>query len=105
MGTASYRKTKVEAHRIQPQNMFGIKIAFVMAVAMVAISRAEEGPKCVDQQENCAHFVEEKPEWSTLFWPKSVLKPAAIARVNALMLGIGARTGKTRDGANPLLDT
>merc|ERR1712168_1150562 len=48
---------------LKPQNMFGIKIAFVMAVAMVAVSRGEEGPRCVDQQENCAHFVEQKPEW------------------------------------------
>merc|ERR1711862_854070 len=43
--------------------MIGFKVAFLLALGLVALTHADDGPRCVDQQENCAHFVEEKPEW------------------------------------------
>merc|ERR1712212_440078 len=43
--------------------MIGLKVAFLVIVAMVVSAQAGDGPRCVDQQDNCAHFVEEKPSW------------------------------------------
>merc|ERR1712168_1083567 len=43
--------------------MIALKVSFLMAAAMVVSTYAGDGPRCVDQQENCAHFVEEKPSW------------------------------------------
>merc|ERR1711990_1101926 len=45
------------------ENMSGLKIAVLVVVAIVASTSADPGPRCVDQQDNCAHFVENKPEW------------------------------------------
>merc|ERR1712048_1221979 len=44
-------------------NMIGMKIVFLLVVAVVATTTADPGPRCVDQQENCPHFAQEKPEW------------------------------------------
>merc|ERR1712168_1423796 len=58
MGTDS-----VFARRQTSGMMIALKVSFLMVVAMVVSTYAGDGPRCVDQQENCAHFVEKQPTW------------------------------------------